>query len=285
MQRSTFRALALATVVATGSAAFSTSFGRAADASDWDRGHHSAVRLIAGPTTQSGGERRLRAGVEMTLAPNWKTYWRYPGDSGVPPRFDFSGSDNLKTATVLWPAPTRFADGSGTSVGYGTRVLFPLRIEATDAAKPVTLRVSLDYAVCEKLCVPVEAKASVRLPATGAAFEAPLNASEARVPRPTALAAEGALAIVSVRREADRGPRVLVDVRTTEPAATDLLAEGPTAEWALPLPEKIAGAPPGLVRFAFLLDGLPPGAEARGAVLTLTAITPHHAIETATHLD
>src|SRR5215813_6075025 len=87
----------------------------AADSSSWDGDARSAVRLVAGSRTSSGP---LRAGVEVRLADGWKTYWRYPGDSGVPPIFDFSKSENIKFASVLWPAPHRFSDGGGASIGY-----------------------------------------------------------------------------------------------------------------------------------------------------------------------
>src|SRR5215831_13606185 len=80
---------------------------RAADASPWDGDARAAMRLIAG-ARQDGTA--AGAGIEIRLAPGWKTYWRYPGDSGVPPRFDFAGSENLKSVEVLWPAPHRFSD-------------------------------------------------------------------------------------------------------------------------------------------------------------------------------
>ena len=58
---------------------------------------------------------RLRAGIEIKLQPGWHTYWRYPGDSGVPPRFDFSGSDNVASVKVLYPAPHLFTDETGNT--------------------------------------------------------------------------------------------------------------------------------------------------------------------------
>ena len=45
------------------------------------------------------------AALQITLAPGWKTYWRQPGDTGIPPRFDFSGSENLTILDVIYPAP------------------------------------------------------------------------------------------------------------------------------------------------------------------------------------
>src|SRR4030081_1987690 len=81
----------------------------AEDASPWQRDVHSAVRLLAG--SRSGAV--LLGGIAFELQPGWKTYWRTPGDSGVPPRFDFSKSENIEAVTVLWPAPPKFDDGAG----------------------------------------------------------------------------------------------------------------------------------------------------------------------------
>src|SRR5215510_5201120 len=131
---------------------------RAEDASPWQRDGHSAVRLLAG--SRSGAV--LIGGIAFQLQPGWKTYWRNPGDSGVPPRIDFSKSENVESVTILWPAPKKFPDGAGgTSLGYQKQVLLPLRIVAKHADKPVTLRAAINYAVCEKLCVPVEANAEL----------------------------------------------------------------------------------------------------------------------------
>src|SRR5690349_10954009 len=85
----------------------------AEDASNWDGQTHSAARLIAGAIGKDRDTTFLRAGIEIKLDPGWQTYWRDPGDSGAPPTFDFSGSDNVKSIDVLWPAPEKFADGGG----------------------------------------------------------------------------------------------------------------------------------------------------------------------------
>src|SRR3981081_41605 len=71
----------------------------AQDAAPWLDAGHSAVRLLAG--WRSGAV--LLGGIAFQLQPGWKTYWRTPGDSGVPPRFDFSQSENIETVTILWP--------------------------------------------------------------------------------------------------------------------------------------------------------------------------------------
>src|SRR5215208_6809799 len=77
---------------------------RAEDASPWQRDTYSAVRLLAG--SRSGTV--LLGGVAIQLQPGWKTYWRTPGNSGVPPRFDIVRFGEVEAVTVLWPAPKKF---------------------------------------------------------------------------------------------------------------------------------------------------------------------------------
>ncbi len=185
----------------------------------------------------------------------------------------------------MWPAPQRFAEAGGTTIGYSLGVLFPLRIVPQDAARPVRLRLKLDYAICEKLCVPAEGRSELAVTGARSALDANLIAAEGRVPKQVALGEGRELAIKSVRvirRDPDK-PHIQVDV--AGPASVDLFAEGPTQQWALPVPEPIAGAPAGLQRFVFVLDGAPTGASYDNLIITLTAVTPTAAIEVTTRLD
>ena len=251
--------------------------GLAADASPWDGGTNAAVRLIAGATPQ-------RAGVEIRLAPGWKTYWRYPGDSGVPPRFDFSGSLNAKSVIVRWPAPQGLKDETGISIGYKHDVVLLLDVVPRNANKPVTLRLKIDYAVCERICVPADGKAELTLDGAPGALAERVSASDAKVPKPAAIGDNGPLSIRAVRRE---GAKVIVDVAA--PTAAELFAEGPTPDWALPVPARVADPAPGLQRFTFELGGLPPKTKPDGAIdgamLLLTAVAGEHAIEVPFRLD
>jgi len=262
----------------------------AQDASAWDKDAHAAARLIAANAAYAAHGGALRAGLEIKLDPGWKTYWRYPGDSGVPPTFDYAGSENVKSVTTLWPAPTRFSDeAGGFSIGYTGAVVLPLEVVPRDAGKGTSLHLKLGYAVCGKLCVPAQADLSLTLPAQSGSEDDALAAAHARVPRHVALGAGAELRIVAVRAEGEGSrARVVVDVAAPRGVPVELFAEGPTPEWSLPLPEpqnSPAEAPSPTRRFAFALDGLPPGAQAHGATLTLTAVSPTDAIEVEGHLD
>ena len=261
-----------------------TSSAHATETSPWQTDTYSAIRLIAG---EHFANARWGAGIEIRLDPGWKTYWRYPGDSGVPPRFDFTQSTNVQSVKLLWPAPHRFTDESGNSIGYKDDVIFPIEITPQDPQKPVTLRLALDYAVCEKLCVPAKGNAELAvseaaIPTTGLA----LSAAAERVPKRAEVGDGATVGIRAVRRETQDGhDRVVVDVAAPAADPVELFAEGPTSDWALPLPEPVSAAPAGLRRFAFELDGLPPGAKADGAVLTLTLVAGDHALEVNAKLD
>jgi DsbC/DsbD-like thiol-disulfide interchange protein len=257
----------------------------AQDASAWDKQPHAQARLIAGATVKAAEATYLRAGLEIRLDPGWKTYWREPGDSGVPPTFDFSGSVNVKSVTVLWPAPERFPDGAGgNSIGYVGRIVLPLRVESEDAGKPASLHLKLAYAVCGKLCVPAEANLQLALSGDGAE-ETALEKEELRVPRRVQPGPGKGLAIVAAHREPGGAhDRVTVEVAAPKDATVDLFVEGPTPDWSLPLPEP-AGGSGDVRRFTFDLDGLPPGARAEGAILTFTAVSGDDAIEVPLRLD
>jgi DsbC/DsbD-like thiol-disulfide interchange protein len=256
-----------------------------ADMSAWDGDTRAAMRLVSAGRKAEDPQSQLRAGAEIRLAPGWKTYWRYPGDSGIPPQFDFAKSENVKSVQVSWPAPERIVSADGVIIGYRDNVLFPLRVEAKDPNKPVTLRIALDYAICEKVCIPVHAKAELVIKNDGAA-KSEIIAAEKRVPRAVPFGADAPFSVKKFHRDASVKPaRVLVDIVAPKGSPVSLFAEGPTADWALPIPEKVDGAPDGTQRFAFALDGLPPGTTGDGATIKLTAIAGDDAIETTFRLD
>ncbi len=274
-----------AAVCAIAAAACASNALAAEDASPWDGDARSAIRLIAGSWREEASA-PLTAGIEIRIKPGWHTYWRYPGDAGVPPRFDFGGSRNVKALTMLWPAPQRIREHGLSVIGYAKDVILPLLVVAQDRVAPVTLRLNIDYAVCEKLCVPAQATAQLVLAGGRSSRDAALADARSRVPKKQTLGEGSVLAVRSVRRE-ESSPRsrVVIDVAAPPSARVDLFAEGPSSDWALPLPTAEGAAPAGLQRFAFDLDGAPPGAKYEGAVITITAVTADDAIEVIAPLD
>lgn len=101
---------------------------------------------------QSDGTRV--AAIKLTLAPGWKTYWHTPGDTGIPPQFDWSKSSNLGGVSITWPAPKVFRDKGVRTIGYANELILPITIAPRRSGKPVNLRADLDIGVCSDICVP-----------------------------------------------------------------------------------------------------------------------------------
>lgn len=199
----------------------------AADAfsTDWAKSAKSDARLVAaGPAL---------AAFEIRLAPGAITYWRDPGDAGVPPTFDVSKSENVARIDASFPAPRRIPEPDGSQAfGYNSDVTIPLTIEAIDPAKPVTLALEANYAVCEKLCLPARAKLSLALPGGPSPYAGQVEAALAAAPRAIAPDAFGALT-----GDAASGWLLCVD-RQAGPAR-DLFVEPPAGWWVAVAP----GAP------------------------------------------
>ncbi len=131
-----------------------------ADSAAWAGGLKSSARLIAGAPADGV----FQAGVEIRLAPGAITYWRNPGDAGLPPTLSFDGSSNLAQARTSFPAPRRLPEGSDEAFGYDGALILPIDVEPVEASRPVPLALKLNYAVCEKICVPAEANLRLVLP-------------------------------------------------------------------------------------------------------------------------
>jgi DsbC/DsbD-like thiol-disulfide interchange protein len=107
--------------------------------------------LLEGWTTDHGTR---MAAFSVTLAPGWKTYWRTPGDAGIPPLFDWSASENLASVRYHWPTPEVFRTAGYLTIGYHDGMLLPVEVTAIDPAQPVTLRATVDMGVCRDICLP-----------------------------------------------------------------------------------------------------------------------------------
>lgn len=110
------------------------------------------TRVIPGWKRPDG---TIMAGLELTLAPGWKTYWRAPGDAGVPPSFDWTASGNLSGVAIDWPTPHVFDQGGMRTIGYKNQVVLPIAIAPRKDGKPVRLNGTIDIGICKDVCVPV----------------------------------------------------------------------------------------------------------------------------------
>lgn len=107
---------------------------------------------------------RHMAAIRIRLAPGWKTYWRAPGDSGIPPRFGWEGSKNLNSVTFHWPTPTVFYLNGLRSIGYKGDVVIPIELSSKNPGKDnIILRGEIEFGVCKDICIPVLAQIGAKL--------------------------------------------------------------------------------------------------------------------------
>ena len=137
-------------------------------AADWADNESGRIGLVAA-TTATGQAAGIEAGLAFRLKPGWHIYWRTPGDAGYPPRIDWSGSRNIGTPVMSWPAPTRFVLAGLQNYGYFGEVVLPISIPLTQPGQPALLKATVSYLACDKLCVPLEAHLDLALPAGSAA--------------------------------------------------------------------------------------------------------------------
>lgn len=147
------------------------------------------MRVLPGWRT-AGGEHM--AALEMRLRPGWKTYWRAPGDAGIPPQFDWRRSANVSGVEPVWPTPGIITQGGLQTIGYSDVLVLPFRIAPAHAGRDVVLNGTVDIGVCSDICVPVSLRVSETLPASvtkpdpriaAALASRPYSASEAGVSR------------------------------------------------------------------------------------------------------
>jgi DsbC/DsbD-like thiol-disulfide interchange protein len=202
------------------------------------------------------------AGIDIVLDEGWKTYWRMPGEAGIPPSFDWQGSQRVKAIEVLWPAPRRFDGASGETVGFEERVVFPVRVTAESAEAMPELALSMFLGVCKEVCIPAKFSATL---AFGQAVPADLDLIQtylARVPEKRAF--------VKTARIADG--QLLLDLLGDAPADPDLFVESETLAY-FRAPRKDGDA------YALPIDGLKDPLSLRGKALRITLVSDQHRLE------
>lgn len=127
--------------------------------SAWQGIAEAEVRLVASHVPGAGD----LLGLQFAMAPEWKVYWRSPGDAGFPPVPDWQGTTGAGNFQIAWPLPERFTFYGLETFGYRDGVVLPIRMEPDGG--PVALRLLLNYAACAEICVPVQARLELKLPA------------------------------------------------------------------------------------------------------------------------
>ncbi len=242
--------------------------------------NYSRIELLAAAAGEGDGGPIL-LGIRIEPRPGWKTYWRAPGESGLPPVFTFRVHDNTGQPQIKWPAPKRLILQGLESYGYDGPVIFPFYVQPQDAAKPVRLEIEADYAVCMDICVPEQAALHLTLP-PGSASATPdheaLRAALARVPRQQDENSQPRIRAAYVRQN---GANVilLVQAETRQGfQAPDLFADGP-ADLLFSAPQIGYLSGKHQATFSLTVTQLDPSQPVIGQTVTLTLVDGEIAVE------
>ena len=186
--------------------------GAEAGSTDWKGDARALVRLVTATDTIDGSS--LQAGLEFRYAAGWHGYWRTPGDAGIAPVLDWSGSRNLEASTVSWPAPTRLVvDGLQNAI-YEGRFTLPVRLDLAVPRTTTRIVVAADYAACAIICVPIHADLALDLPVGAglpSAEATDLAAIRAKIPSSPASAG---FEVVETRLDRAGSPMLAVTLRS-----------------------------------------------------------------------
>ena len=167
--------------------------------SQWQDNPHVSIRLITA-VDATGNLQKIPFGLEFKLKPEWKIYWRSPGDAGLPPDVDWSKSSNIKDVKFSWPLPYRFSALGLETLGYKDHIIFPLLITPKNINQAVNLKGDLSYLACANICIPYNIEIGLRLNqgnATNSSEAYLINKFQANVPSRTTA---NTLNIVDIRQ-------------------------------------------------------------------------------------
>lgn len=244
-----------------------------------------ALTLVSERSEFAPGERAM-LGVLLEHAEHWHTYWRNPGDSGLPTKLRFTLPEGYRAGEIEWPHPQRFDLAGIINYGFDGRVLLPVPLEIpADASGEVRVAVQVDYLVCREECIPGRADLALTRPigtgAIDATVAADFVAARARIPAGDLLAADWQLGEREVRVsvmppagfDASRGWS-LYPIHTeimSNAAAAPAQSDGQLV-WQVPRSEYFQSAPATLD--LVLVNGEPPQSRAWPVRATLQPGAP-----------
>ncbi|ASR07604.1 cytochrome C biogenesis protein [Rhizobium leguminosarum bv. viciae] len=154
-----------------------------AEMSAWAENEGGRMRLVA-LAPDAGG--KIRAALQIEPKPGWITYWKEPGNSGIPPQITIAPESGVSLDAIAYPVPKHFFKGAIEDIAYDAPVTLPLSLTAPGKG-PVTIDAAAFIGICKDICIPFQASFELKL---GPAIqshpqeEAILQAADASLPKP-----------------------------------------------------------------------------------------------------
>ena len=243
--------------------------------SDWSNGAKARMRVLAAGVGDDG---KLSAAIEITLPAGWETYWRFPGDAGIPPTLDFTASRNVGAVEVAFPVPKRKNDGFLVTNIYTNRVVLPVSATVPDPKAAVDLAVSVDLGVCQIVCIPDHVQARLLVPAGKTDAVAAKTIADARALLP-GMPQPGVLAVDGVTRSGgtDKRPQFQVAITAPDAGKATVFVETPN-DWFPDAPALISQSGNKAV-FGVNVDRLTAKTALEGATFRVTIAAGNRSVE------
>jgi thiol:disulfide interchange protein len=129
------------------------------------KGHVKASLVAESEWIEPG--KPITVGLRLEMEDGWHTYWKNPGDAGLPPKVNWRLPDGFVAGPIDWPAPVRIAVPPLMSYGYEGEVLLPIVLQTPASLQPgasVVLAGRADWVECKDVCIPGRAEVELTLP-------------------------------------------------------------------------------------------------------------------------
>ncbi|WP_040885136.1 protein-disulfide reductase DsbD domain-containing protein [Maritimibacter alkaliphilus] len=233
------------------------------------------VTLLPGWRMENGHH---MAAIRVDLSDGWKTYWRAPGEGGIPPEIDWSQSSNVAGVTFHWPVPEVIRRDGMTTIGYEDELVLPVELVPARGGEAIHIDADVLVGICEEICVPLETGFDSVLPADLTAPDPVIE--RALAARPDTAAEAGVSAASCTREELSDGVRLTAQIDMPSLGGDELVVME-AANPAIWVSEAVAsrGAEGALMAHA---DFVPPNArpfDIEGDEVRLTVIGAGRAVD------
>lgn len=251
--------------------------------SDWAVSDGARMRIVLNSMPDSDGV--LRGALQIELEPGWKTYWKDPGGSGIPPTIDTSGSSGIELTAIRFPAPVRVRDEYSVWSGYKHPVRFALEFRAGAAA---TLKANVFIGICQKICIPFQAQFELKVPDNASSvMKDPIAervVEEAFLNLPDQPSNDFSISVARLDEETGRlEVNVQLPERIDTKAEPELFVSG-LPDWSFAPPERIAWEA-GKALFSIRVAGMPKDAAKRDLPVDFVVTLGQRAIEDRIEID
>lgn len=249
-----------------------------AEVSAWADNEGGRMRLVA-LAPDAGG--KIRAALQIEPKPGWITYWKEPGNSGIPPQITIAPESGVTLDAIAYPVPKHFFNGAIEDIAYDGPVTLPLSLTAAGKG-PVTIDAAAFIGICKDICIPFQANLQLKL---GPAIqshpeeEAILQAADARLPKPPSQDFDVTAHAMSLDRKTLSLDLVLPNEGPGEgKAAPDIIVTGPSG---YAFTKQIGGKRDGATfKVAISIGKLPKDYDMAGKQWSVLVIDGKRAMET-----